>query len=110
MDAQYNNNYVALTHALDVVGGRWTLLIIMALLAGPRRFTDLMTGLPGISTNLLSQRLKSLEQQGIVRRYALPRPLSSTVYELTARGMALQQAVHELGEWGSNLPATMPKQ
>ena len=84
-------------------------VIILALLGGPRRFTDLMTGLPGISTNLLAQRLKSLEQQGIVRRYTLPRPLSSTVYELTARGLALQQAVQELGAWGSSLRATVSK-
>ena len=63
-----------LAYALDIVGERWTLLIIRELYAGPRRFTDLLAGLPEISTNLLTERLKSLEQQGLIRRRALPPP------------------------------------
>jgi DNA-binding HxlR family transcriptional regulator len=90
-----------LAAALDVVGGRWTLLIIHALLDGPRRFTDLSMSLTGISTNLLSQRLKTLEQQGIIRQRILPRPSRSTVYELTAAGEALRQTVLDLERWGS---------
>jgi DNA-binding HxlR family transcriptional regulator len=93
---------------LDLVGERWTLLIIRELLTGPRRFKDLMDGLPGISTNLLSERLKSLEQQGILRRRVLPPPAGSTVYELTPLGQALENAVLELGRWGSQfLPPSL---
>ncbi|HLY28683.1 MAG TPA: helix-turn-helix domain-containing protein [Aggregatilineales bacterium] len=66
--------FCALAFALDAIGERWTLLIIRELLAGPRRFKDLVDGLPDISTNLLSERLKSLEQQDIVQRRTLPRP------------------------------------
>lgn len=102
------NQFCALAFALDVIGERWTLLIIRELLAGPRRFKDLVGGLPDISTNLLSERLKSLEQQGIVRRRVLPPPAGSTVYELTEIGQALETAVLELGKWGSRLlPSSM---
>jgi DNA-binding HxlR family transcriptional regulator len=102
MDARKNDQFLALAHTLEVVGGRWTLLIILELMAGPCRFTDLLAGLPGISTNLLSQRLKRLEQQGIVCRRILPPPEGSNVYELTPAGKALQQALVELGDWGSH--------
>jgi len=95
------NQYRGLAYALDIVGARWTLLIIRELMAGPRRFTDIMTGLPGISTNLLSERLKSLEQQGLLSRRVLPPPAGSTVYELTALGRALEATLLELGKWGS---------
>jgi len=97
------NQFCALAYALDAVGERWTLLIIRELLAGPRRFTDLIEGLPGISTNLLSERLKRLEQRGIINRRVLPPPAASTVYELTAFGEMLENAVLELGRWGSQL-------
>src|SRR5262249_31649301 len=95
------NQFCALAYALDIVGERWTLLIIRELLTGPRRFKDLMDGLPDISTNLLSERLKSLEQQGILCRRVLPPPAGSAVYQLTPVGQALEQAVLELGKWGS---------
>ncbi len=101
-DRSYNQ-FCALAYALDAVGERWTLLIIRELLAGPRRFTDLVDGLPGISTNLLSERLKCFEQQGLVCRRVLPPPAGSTVYELTALGQALEKTVLELGKWGSRL-------
>lgn len=97
------NQFCALAFALDMVGERWTLLIIRELLAGPRRFKDLMNGLPDISTNLLSERLKHLEQQGIVCRRVLPPPAGSTVYELTPFGQGLEKPVLELGRWGSRL-------
>ncbi|MBI5667422.1 MAG: transcriptional regulator [Chloroflexi bacterium] len=93
--------FCALAVGLDVIGERWTLLIMRELLVGPRRFTDLMDGLRCISTNLLAERLKTLEQQGILRQRVLPPPAGSTVYELTARGRALEAAVLELGRWGS---------
>ena len=100
--------FCALAYGLDVIGERWTLLIVRELLAGPRRFKDLIDGLPGISTNLLSERLKSLEQQGILSRRVLPPPAGSTVYELTCLGRALEKAVLELGIWGSQfLPTSL---
>lgn len=100
--------FCALSYALDAIGERWTLLIIRELLTGPRRFKDLIDGLPGISTNLLSERLKSLEQQDILRRRVLPPPAGSTVYELTDFGQALEKSVLELGKWGSRLlPSSM---
>lgn len=102
------NQLCGLAYALDVVGERWTLLIIRELIAGPRRFKDLMDGLPGISTNLLTERLKELEEKRLLRRRVLPPPAGSTVYELTAVGMALEKAMLELGKWGRQfVPASM---
>jgi DNA-binding HxlR family transcriptional regulator/putative sterol carrier protein len=95
------NQYCGLAYALDIVGERWTILIVRELIAGPRRFKDLIDGLPGVSTNLLAERLKHLEQQGVIRRRTLPPPAGSTVYELTAVGQALEQSLLELGRWGS---------
>lgn len=97
------NQFCPLAYALDLVGERWTLLIIRELLAGPHRFKDLLAGLPGVSTNLLTERLKILEQQGLLRRRTLPPPAGSTVYELTAQGRALEGVVLELGRWGAAL-------
>jgi DNA-binding HxlR family transcriptional regulator len=93
--------YCGLARALELVGERWTLLIIRDLLVGPKRFTDLRRGLPRIPTNILSERLKDLEQTGIVRRRLLPRPAGSIVYELTEYGSALDQIVLRLGLWGA---------
>ncbi len=101
MTTRSYSQYCGLAYALDIVGERWTLLIIRELFAGPRRFKDLMSGLPGISTNLLAERLKSLEQQGILSRHTLPPPAASTVYELTPLGQALETTLLELGKWGS---------
>jgi DNA-binding HxlR family transcriptional regulator len=101
------NQYCGLAYALDIVGERWTALIIRELIAGPRRFKDLLQGLPGVSTNLLSERLKDLEQQGLLRRRRLPPPAGSSVYELTAIGRALEPTLLELGRWGSQfVPAS----
>jgi DNA-binding HxlR family transcriptional regulator len=101
MTSRSYNQYCGLAYALDIVGERWTILIIRELIAGPRRFTDLVEGLPGISTNLLAERLKSLEQQGMLRRRVLPPPAASTVYELTSFAQALEPSLLELGKWGS---------
>ncbi|HEY0738629.1 MAG TPA: winged helix-turn-helix transcriptional regulator [Herpetosiphonaceae bacterium] len=101
MKSRSYNQYCGLAYALDIVGERWTLLIVRELIAGPRRFKDLIDGLPGISTNLLSERLKNLEQQGVISRRMLPPPAGSTVYELTELGLGLENMLLELGKWGS---------
>lgn len=95
----------ALAHALDIVGERWTLLIIRELLIGPRRFKDLLEALRGIGTNLLANRLKELEQAGLLEKTILPPPAGSSVYQLTPRGEGLEEAISALVRWGMQLPA-----
>jgi DNA-binding HxlR family transcriptional regulator len=90
--------------ALHVVGERWTLLVVRELLLGPKRFTDLSRGLPGMSQNVLSQRLRELEEAGIVRRTRLGPPASTSGYELTARGAELERVLVALARWGSRVP------
>jgi DNA-binding HxlR family transcriptional regulator len=90
--------------ALDLVGERWALLVVRELLLGPKRFTDLRSGLPHVSPDVLSQRLRELEESGIVRRGKLPPPAGSRIYELTARGQELEPVVLELGRFGSVAP------
>lgn len=102
------NQYCGLAYALDIIGERWTILIIRELIAGPRRFTDLLAGLPGISTNLLAGRLKQLEHEDILVRRVLPPPAGSTVYELTPLGQALEKPLLELGKWGSQFVPPAP--
>jgi DNA-binding HxlR family transcriptional regulator len=106
MTTRSYNQFCALASALDHVGERWTLLIVRELLIGPRRFKDLIEGLPCISTNLLSERLKDLEQEGILRQRVLPPPAGSTVYELTPLGQSLEKPIVELGRWGAQLLPT----
>lgn len=101
MTSRSYNQYCGLAYALDKVGERWTILIIRELVAGPRRYKDLLEWLPGISTNLLAMRLKSLEEDGLIQRRVLPPPAGSTVYELTPLGLGLEKALIELGKWGS---------
>jgi DNA-binding HxlR family transcriptional regulator len=93
--------FCGLARALELVGERWALLIVRDLLVGPRRFTDLRHGLPRIPTNVLSERLKELEQAGVIRRRVLPRPAASVVYELTDYGSQLEDVVLRLGLWGA---------
>ena len=93
--------FCGLARALELVGGRWTLLIVRDLLAGPKRFTELQEGLPGIPTNILSSRLRELEEAGLVRRSLLARPSSAVAYELTPYGLELEEALVRLGLWGS---------
>jgi DNA-binding HxlR family transcriptional regulator len=90
-----------IARALDVVGDRWALLVVRELVLGPKRFTDLRAHLPGIATDVLSQRLRQLEQAGIVRPTTLPSPASGSAYELTDRGHELEPVLHALGRWGS---------
>lgn len=105
------NQYCAIAYTLDIVGERWTLLIVRNLLAGTKRFSDLSKGLPGISTNILTDRLKSLEAHGIITTEHLPPPAASTVYVLTPDGMALAGALGALAQWGAtSLGAPQPTQ
>ena len=90
--------------ALDVVGERWALLVVRELLLGPKRFTDLRAGLPNLSPDVLAQRLRDLEESGVVRRRTLAPPAASRVYELTGRGRELEPAIVALGRWGSTAP------
>jgi DNA-binding HxlR family transcriptional regulator/putative sterol carrier protein len=92
--------YCALARALDVAGDRWTLLIVRELAPGPRRFTDLIDGLPGISRKLLTDRLRDLERDGIIARKELPPPAARQVYELTDDGRDLAGAMAPLIGWG----------
>lgn len=103
------NQYCGLAYALEIVGERWTLLIVRELVAGPRRFKDVLEGLPGVSTNLLAERLKHLEQQGLIQRRVLPAPAGSAVYELTELGRALEPALLALGRWGSQFVPPTPE-
>jgi DNA-binding HxlR family transcriptional regulator len=104
------HQYCGLAKALDVVGDRWTLLIVREFLLVERsRYTDLQKGLPGIATNMLSDRLRELEEAGIVGRESAPPPVATTLYYLTPRGTELEPVVHALGRWGGPLmsePAT----
>lgn len=93
--------FCGLARALEIVGERWGLLVVRDLLVGPKRFTDLHRGLPGIPTNILTERLKGLEHAGVVRRRVLPRPAGSIVYELTEYGMELEDVVLRFGRWGA---------
>jgi DNA-binding HxlR family transcriptional regulator/putative sterol carrier protein len=96
--------------ALDVIGERWTLLVVRDLLLGPLRFGELGQGLPGIGTNTLAARLKHLETAGVVRRRLLPRPERATVYELTAYGRELEPILWALGRWGTQSMARLPSE
>ena len=94
----------AAAHALDLVGERWALLVVRELLLGPKRFTDLRSGLPNASPNVLAQRLRDLEAAGVVRRRKLPPPAASRVYELTEWGRDLEPVIISLGRWGVRSP------
>ena len=100
-----------IAHALDLVGERWALLVVRELLLGPKRFTDLRDGLPKTSPNVLSQRLRELEQAGIVQRRKLPPPAGSSIYELTDWGRELKPMMLSLGTWAlrsRSFPADAP--
>ncbi|MGP4092471.1 winged helix-turn-helix transcriptional regulator [Streptomyces sp. KR55] len=94
------DQYCSAARALDVVGDRWTLLIVRELLAGPRRYTDLHADLPGVSTDVLASRLKDMERDGLSTRRRLPPPGAAYVYELTGRGRELLPVLQALGAWG----------
>ncbi|WP_327233690.1 winged helix-turn-helix transcriptional regulator [Streptomyces sp. NBC_01317] len=93
--------YCSIARGLDVIGDRWTLLIVRELLLrGPCRFTDVRNGLPGIATNLLSTRLKELEAAGLITREDAPPPVATALYHLTEAGLALQPVLKAIGLWG----------
>jgi len=95
--------FCPLAKALDILGERWTLLIVRELLMGPKRYTDLREGLPGLATDLLATRLRELQDAGVIDRREVPRPTPAAVYELTERGLALKAAILELSHWGRPL-------
>lgn len=100
----------AVARALDVVGDRWTLLIIRELLIRRQaRFTDLQHGLPGVATNLLAERLRGLQDHGVVRAAAVPPPATGSAYELTERGRDLEGVVRELLKWGAPTVPDAPR-
>jgi DNA-binding HxlR family transcriptional regulator len=93
--------YCSIARALDVIGDRWTLLIVRELLLqGPCRFTDVKNGLPGVASNLLSDRLRDLEDAGLISREYAPPPVASTIYQLTDNGRALEPVLKAVGLWG----------
>src|SRR5690242_19289540 len=97
------DQYCAIAQALDTLGERWALLIVRELLAGPRRYTDLHADLPAVSTDVLANRLKELEADGLVTRRRLPSPANAQVYELTDRGRGVLPVLTALAEWGGPL-------
>ncbi|HEX7167508.1 MAG TPA: helix-turn-helix domain-containing protein [Acidimicrobiales bacterium] len=96
------DQFCGLAKALDLVGERWTLLIVRDLSLGPQRYSDLLAGEPGIGTGLLADRLRHLEEEGLVQRTQLPPPAAVAVYELTPDGRALAEAMLPLAVWGAH--------
>ena len=103
MSARSYQQYCGLAAALDVLGERWTMLVLRELALGPKRYRDLVDALPGIGTNLLATRLKTLEESAVIRKATLPPPAGVQVYELTARGEQLRPALEGLALWGLQL-------
>jgi DNA-binding HxlR family transcriptional regulator len=95
-------------HALDLVGERWALLVMRELMLGPKRFSDIRADLPGISANVLTQRLEGLEAAGLLVRRRLPPPANAQVYELTPWGYEAEPIVQSLGRWAARSPAHDP--
>jgi len=99
------NEACGIPRALDRVGERWALMIVRELMLGPKRFTDLRTGLPHVSPDVLSQRLRDLEEAGVLKKRTLPPPAPAKVYELTEWGKELEPVLHALGRWGARAPS-----
>ena len=95
-------------HALELVGERWALLVARELMLGPRRFSDLRASLPGLSANVLTQKLAGLEDSGVIRRRRLEPPAGVQVYELTDWGLELEEALKVLGRWAARSPRHDP--
>lgn len=100
MSKRYDE-YCPVAHALGLVGERWALLVVLELMRGPKRYTDLAESLRGIGTNILASRLRDLEAGGIVKKRRLPPPAASRVYELTDYGRELRPVIRELALWGA---------
>ena len=99
--AKRYDQYCPIAHALCAIGERWSLLVVRELIEGPKRYTDLSAGLPGVSTNILAARLRELEAKGIVQKRKLPPPAACTVYELTEYGSELEEVVYAIARWGA---------
>jgi DNA-binding HxlR family transcriptional regulator len=97
-----------LAHALELIGERWALLVMRELMFGPRRFSELKADLPGISANVLTQRLAELERRGLVRKTKLPPPASVQVYEATEWGLEAAPVIRSLGKWAVRSPCHDP--
>ena len=95
-------------HGLELIGERWALLVLRELLLGPRRFSQLRADLPGLSANVLTQRLAELEERGLVRRRMLPPPASAQVYEATEWGLEAEPVIQALGRWAARSPLHDP--
>lgn len=95
------DQYCPIAHALELIGERWSMLVVRELMHGPKRYTDLAEHLPGIGTNILASRLRDLEACGIIAKRTLPPPAASRVYELTPYGEELKPAMRELALWGA---------
>lgn len=106
MASRSYGQHCALAKSLDLVGDRWTLLVVRDLLEGPRRYGDLLASLAPIATDMLAGRLRDLEAHGLVRKHTLPKPASTTVYELTADGRALEDVINAYTRWGRHLIET----
>lgn len=102
------NDACAAAHALDLIGDRWALLVLRELMIGPRRFSDVKAGLPGISANILTQRLAELEAVGLLTRRELPPPAAARVYELTRWGYEAEPILKVLGMWAARSPLHDP--
>lgn len=100
MSKRYES-YCPVAHALCLVGERWALLVVLELMRGPKRYTDLAESLQGIGTNILASRLRDLEAAGVVAKRRLPPPAASRVYELTDYGHELRPVIRELALWGA---------
>jgi len=95
-------------HALELIGERWALLVLREMMFGPRRFSGLKADLPGISANVLTQRLTELERRGLVRRVKLPPPASVQVYEATEWGLEAAPVIGQMGKWAARSPLHDP--
>lgn len=107
-DKRRYDDACGLAHALELIGERWAMLVLRELAYGPRRFSELKADLPGISANVLTQRLTELERRGIVRKLRLPPPASVQVYEATDWGLEAEPVIARLGRWAARSPLHDP--
>jgi DNA-binding HxlR family transcriptional regulator len=107
-DKRRYDDACGLAHALELIGERWAMLVLRELAYGPRRFSELKADLPGISANVLAQRLGELEERGLVRRVKLPPPASVQVYESTQWGLEATPIIASLGKWAARSPLHDP--
>ena len=107
-DKRRYDDACGLAHALELIGERWALLVLRELMFGARRFSELKADLPGISANVLTQRLAELEQRGLVRKTRLPPPASVQVYEATAWGLEAAPVIGQMGKWAARSPLHDP--